>query len=360
MCESKGKRDKVSLLLMKYAGLGLLLVSWIVGLFVVSLAQSNSKPYEPRKDKELVPRQPYERYFTFDRFGREITFYLSEERNNQVPLPLVVYIQGSGCGSLFNRQNERVVPMSGHISVQAAAQGIARVLIVEKPGVKFLDQPRTTEESAGSPEFRREHTLERWAEAVEAATRAARKLPQIKSDKALVIGHSEGGLVACRVARDLPEVVTHAATLAGGGPSQLFDLLSLAQKGNFFRRVSEDPEARVKYVLDEWQKIQADPLSTEKLFFGFAYRRWSSFLASSPMEELSEARANIYVAQGTEDHAVEPVTSDMLVAQLRARGKRITYNRVEGADHSFNLKGKPEVNGWQEQIGRIVKWFLQP
>ena len=343
---------------MRSAWLGLLLLSLIVSLSEVSFAQSSPKPYEPRKDKERVPRQPYERYFTFDKFGREITFYVSEARGSEGQLPLVVYIQGSGCGSLFNQQNERVVPTSGHISVQEAAQGRARVLIVEKPGVKFLDQPRTPEERAGSPEFRREHTLERWAEAIEAAINAAHKLPQIKTDKTLVIGHSEGGLVACRVARDLPESVTHVASMAGGGPSQLFDIISLSRKGNFFRQVSEDPEARVKYVLDQWREIQADPQSTEKLFFGFAYRRWSTFLASSPMETLNDVRANIYIAQGTADDAVEPVTSDMLVAQLQARGKRVVYDRVEGADHSFNVKSKPEINGWQAQMERIIKWFL--
>jgi dipeptidyl aminopeptidase/acylaminoacyl peptidase len=147
--------------------------------------------------------------------------------------------------------------------------------------------------------------------------------------------------------------------MAGGGPSQLFDLLTLARKGNFFRPVSEDPDTRVRYVRDQWSAIQADPMSTEKLFFGFVYRRWSTFLASSPMEELAQVKVKIYLAQGVDDDAVDPASSDILDAHLRARGKDVVYDRVEGADHSFNLKGKPAVNGWQEQLARIVAWYLR-
>lgn len=280
---------------------------------------------------------------------------MSETGSRQKPLPLIVFIQGSECSSLFHRQNGIVVPSLGHISLQEVAAGKARVLIVEKPGIKFLDQSQ----GGCASKFNREHTLERWAEAVEAAIRAAQELPQVQKTRTLVMGHSEGGLVACRVAHDLPEIVTHVASLAGGGPSQLFDLLTLARKGNFFRNISEDPEVRVKYLLDQWQAIQSDPMSAEKLFFGFAYRRWSTFLASSPLEELMQVSAKIYLAQGTEDEAVVPTSSDVLYTQLRAHGKQSVYDRVDGADHSFNLKANPQTNGWHEQLNRIVIWFLK-
>jgi pimeloyl-ACP methyl ester carboxylesterase len=333
-----------------------LLLNLLIGFKHPADAQAKGECYIPRKDNAPVSGQPYERYFTQDRFGREITFYLSQPRSHQSALPLIVYIQGSGCGSLFDRKNDRIIPTLGHATFVDVAQGRARILIVEKPGVKFLEQPEGCDKPS---QFSREHTLERWAEAIEAALRAARRLPQVNADKVLVIGHSEGGLVACRVARDLPEIVTHVASLAGGGPSQLFDLLTLARQGNFFRNISEEPEARVQYLLSQWREIQADPLSAEKFFFGFAYRRWATFLASSPIEELTQVKARIYLAQGLDDDAVNPVTSDLLYAQLKAHGKQVVYDRVEGADHSFNIKGKPQVNGWQEQLDRTIKWFFQ-
>lgn len=330
-------------------------------LFVIipgeSAGQSKVKRYEPSKTAELVPSQPYEKFSTLDRFGRQIVFYLSKAAASQNPLPLVVFIEGSGCSSRFEERNGKIRPAGGHIVAADIFKDKARVLIVEKPGVKYLFQPPDGCKSL--VEFNREHTLERWTEANEAAIRAVRQLPQISKDKTLVVGHSEGGLVACRIARDLPQIVTHVSTLAGGGASQLYDLLALARKGEFFTEVSPDPEARVSYVLDKWKDIQTDPLSAEKFFFGFAYRRWSTFLASSPIEELSQVRAKIYIAQGTADKAVDPTSADALYAQLVAKNKQVIYDRLEDANHSFRIKDKPKVDGWQELFERIAKWFAQ-
>lgn len=245
---------------------------------------------------------------------------------------------------------------NGHSLVQRAGEGRARTLIVEKPGVQYLDDPQDPQSRAGSPEFRREHTLERWTEAVEAAIRASLKLPSVDGKRLLVIGHSEGGLVACRVAREMPQV-THVACLAGGGPTQLYDLLSLARKGVFFREVSEAPEVRAKYVLDQWNAILADPQSTDKLFFGFAYRRWATFLKSSPLQELADCQAKIYLAQGLDDTAVDYTSCDALYAQLLAQGKTVVYDRLQGANHSFQRQGE-QSDGFEQEMRRIVDWYL--
>lgn len=334
-----------------------LLTAFLVIIPSESVGQSKVKRYEPSKTAEPVLGQPYEKFSTRDRFGREIIFYLSKAAASQNSLPLVVFIEGSGCGSRFEERNGKIRPAGGHIVVADVFKDKARVLVVEKPGVKYLFQPQ--DGCKDLAEFNRELTLERWTEANEAAIRAARRLPQISKDKTLVVGHSEGGLVACRIARDLPQIVTHISTLAGGGASQLYDLLALARKGEFFDEVSPDSEVRVSYVLDKWKEIEADPMSADKFFFGFAYRRWSTFLASSPIEELSAARAKIYIAQGTEDKAVEPTSADALYAQLVAKNKQVVYDRVEGANHSFRIKDKPKVDGWQELFERIAKWFAQ-
>jgi len=322
-----------------------------------SFSQVKVKRYEPSKNSEAVPNQPYERFLTRDRFGREITFYLSKSAN-QNPLPLVLFIEGSGCGSRFEERVGKIRSAGGHIVVADVFKDKARVLIVEKPGVEYLFQPPNGD-CKNLTEFNREHTLERWAEANEAAIRAARRLPQIEKSRTLVVGHSEGGLVACRVARELPEIVTHASSIAGGGASQLFDLISLARRGEFFDEVSPDPEVRAKFVLDKWKDIQTNPTSADKFFFGFAYRRWSTFLTASPIEELSAVRAKIYIAQGTADTAVEPTSADALYAQLVAKNKQVVYDRVEGANHSFRIKDKPKTDGWQELFERIARWFAE-
>ena len=326
-------------------------------------ATQNAQPPAPyRLEREgPVAELPCERNFTTDRFGRRITFYLYiPEAAKATPLPLVVYIHGSACCSVFARRPEdgAIRATGGHGAVPTVVGERAVTLVVEKPGVEFLDPYRQATPCPDS--YNEEHTLERWSEAIEAAIRAAQQSPAVKRATTLVIGHSEGGLVACKVARGLPDLVTHVACVAGGGGSQLFDVLTLARKGIFFNGVSENPDERVQFVVDEWRKIRADPMSTEKQFFGFAYRRWSTFLASSPMRELEGVGARIYIAQGTADEAVDPASADLLYAHLLACGKDPTYDRVEGADHGFRIAGTPPVNGWADLYGRVVDWFLKP
>ncbi len=299
------------------------------------------------KDGGPIPNQAYERLTTRDHFGRGITFYLSRVPQTSSPLPLVIYIQGSGCGSLFERKDAKVFPKLGHATLVDVTRGKARVLIVEKPGVAFLEQP---ENCGPASEFNREHTLERWAEAVESALRAARTLGQVSSDRAEVIGHSEGGLVACRVARDLPGIVTHVSSMAGGGPSQLFDLIELERRGAYFRNVSEDAAARVHYVLSQWREIQAEPMSAEKFFFGFSYRRWSTLLAASPIEELKKAFAKIYLAQGLDDEAVVPESSDVCTRSCWRRGS--SWSTIASKGRTIrSISGRR-----RRSMGRAMSW----
>jgi pimeloyl-ACP methyl ester carboxylesterase len=310
--------------------------------------------YAPQADATVIPGQPYHRYYTADKWGRQITFYLSEAAPDAPSRPLAVFIQGSGCGSLFEAAQGKVLPSGGNATLFDVAGQELRVLLVEKPGLAFLEQPMGDCEA--NAEFNREFTLERWAEAIEAAVRAARQLPGIAADRTLVVGHSEGGLVACRVARDLPEVVTHVAVLAGEGPSQLYSLLALARAGVFFTDVSSDPEQRVQYVLDRWTQIQTEPDSADKFFFGFAYRRWASFLTTSPLDELLQVRCRICLAQGSEDQAVDPTSADMLYAQLLTHGKDVTYFRVQHANHSFRHSDEPRLDGWAAILRQVADW----
>jgi pimeloyl-ACP methyl ester carboxylesterase len=164
----------------------------------------------------------------------------------------VVFIQGSGCDSLFIKVGDRV---GGGIQnlLLPFAKGRARVLVVEKPGVNYLDQSKQPGAAEGCrPEFLQEHTLDRWAEAVNTAIKAAHELPQIDATKTLVVGHSEGGLVAARVAA-LNAKITHVASLAGGGPTQLFDLVETAGAQSGSATTSGDI---AEQVYDEWKKIQ--------------------------------------------------------------------------------------------------------
>jgi dienelactone hydrolase len=303
---------------------------------------------------------PFDRYTTKDALGRTITFYLSVAPAQQpaAKRPVVLFIPGSGCQSLFQKLGDRVGG-GYHTILFQGAEGRARILVVEKPGVKYLDAPPPMAPLANvaSKEFLNEHTLPRWAQANAAALRAAWELPGVDAARSLVVGHSEGGLVAACVAAKLP-AVTHVASLAGGGPTQLYDFVANAARPRPEDKPG-DAGRRVQDVYDAWAKIQKDRESITQFWLGHPYRRWSSFLPQSVTQALLLTKAKVYAAAGNRDDVIPVAAHDMLVAELRARGRDVTAERLEGADHGFLTEQMPRPPaGMQAVLGRVLQWFL--
>jgi dienelactone hydrolase len=300
---------------------------------------------------------PFDRYFTQDEFGRKITWYLSRTKAKD-PLPLEVFIQGSGNLSNFRNHGMQVAGGLQTLLFQRAGNR-ARILVVEKPGVKYLELPRQPGTAVGaSAEFRQEDTLPRWAAAVMAAIAAARTLPEIDSKRTLIVGHSEGGHVAGRVALK-NRAVSHVACLSASGPTQLFDLMELARQGHF-GDTQRTPAERVQVVLDGWKLIQEDPDNPDKLFAGHSYRHWSSYIRNTLRDDLLTVGARIYLAQGTRDTAVPVSSFDVLYAELLAQGKDVTAERIEGADHGYFKPGEESgpPTGFEKVFDHVLAWFF--
>jgi dienelactone hydrolase len=288
----------------------------------------------------------FKRFSTVDKLARNITYYLATPRGITGALPLAVFVQGSGCDSQFRRSDGAIVGRVQDLLVDAARTRIS-VMVVEKPGVKFLDESQQMGTAEGcSAEFLREHTLSRWAEAVGAAIRSAVKLPQVDTRRLLIVGWSEGGIVAARVAAENPGTVTHVASLAGGGPTQLFDLVVAASTSG-------------SDVLKSFAAMQQDRESVTKFWLGHPYRRWTSFMSSSVRDELMRTNARIFIAHGTDDQQAPVVSFDMLRAELMARDKPLIAERIEGVGHLFCKNDQRSPEGMRALLQRLVDWFLR-
>jgi pimeloyl-ACP methyl ester carboxylesterase len=296
-----------------------------------------------------VGDKPFRRYVAEGRDGKPITFYLSTQQPPSHPVPLIVWIQGTGCSSQF-------VSIGGRMSrglqgvLYSVARGRARVLAVEKPGVEFLDDPPGdgVDASACRLEFRAEFTLDRWATTIADAIQAAQKQPGVDTSKTLVIGISEGGIVAMRVS-NVPPVVTHAASLSGGGPVYLFNM------AEFMRSKGLDAE---KEVYACWSDILKDPDSATKFCWGQTYRQWSSFMKTSVIAEALKSHALLYFAHGTADTQQTIAGFDVLRAELAAKQRNAVFERIEGADHALDLPNQKVPEGLEAVFGRVEDWFL--
>jgi hypothetical protein len=109
-------------------------------------------------------------------------------------------------------------------------------------------------------------------------------------------------------------------------------------------------------VYDDWAKVLTKPDSIEDFWMGHPYRRWSTFLKDSVLDELRRSKAKVYLAQGTADLADSIIGFDVMRAALMVESRDVTAERIEGGDHGFDVKG--QVGGIQKVFGNIVEWFL--
>jgi dipeptidyl aminopeptidase/acylaminoacyl peptidase len=220
---------------------------------------------------------------------------------------------------------------------------------VEKPGVQFLDtQPVAADAKTCRAEFLADYTLERWTETIVAAIGAAQELPGVDHSRTLVVGGSEGGVVAVHVSTVLGSV-THAASIAGGGPNHLFML------ADYVRRKKLDPEVEVYGC---WAEVLSDPDSATKFCWGQPHRLWSGLLKTSLVQECLQSQAALYLIHGTADEESSIAGFDVLRAELAAKGRKAVFERIEGADHSLTRPRETPGDGLRAAFQRISDWFL--
>jgi predicted esterase len=337
-------------------------------LMVASLtaapARGRQSRFQPQPDPASPLEIPYTRYWTLDKFNRRITFYISEDPaqsgDSAQRLPIVVVVLGSGPFSNFRREGDRIV--DAHGTVRRFFAGKARVMAVEKPAVDFLQQPDPHDKNGfrGSVEFQAENTLPRWVEAVSAALRAARKLPQVDRTKTLIIGHSEGALVAALVARK-HSFVTHVASLAGTGPPLEWELERKAGEGRLYPELPAEGALQLQRLKQDLEAIRRDPGSTDKVAIGHTHIYWASRLIPSAMKILSRTRARVFLAHGTADRNVSFENFQLMYRELHKHGRDVTEMAVQAADHGFQIAPtdvQPARDAWPEVIQSISNWFL--
>ncbi|MEZ5977850.1 MAG: alpha/beta fold hydrolase [Planctomycetota bacterium] len=270
--------------------------------------------------------------------------------------PVLLWCEGSGAQSVFARYPEGL--SAGLFGYLAEVYGERfHVAVVEKRGVGFaesVEQPGSAE--GASREYQLHATWEDRVTDQCTLLDALLERDDVDPTLVLVIGHSEGGDVASGLAAVRDEV-THVAVLAGAGPSQFAELLGLARGEMRAEGASEEEiEDMLRWHEREYAKVLANPDSVDDMFYGHAYRRWGSFVQRPPVDSLCDAKARIYLAQGTRDRAVPIESFDLVLVELLRRGKDVTWKRLLGADHNFQTENDQSGDGILRALDEVVAW----
>lgn len=255
------------------------------------------------------------RFITAEDGFRLLTYELIGKSSSGAAQPrraALFYIQGSSCETVL-RNTEALAG--------AVAMG-ARVVVAERRGVG--------EEGKVDAALCSEHSAK--ARRVEDHALVLREhLKDLPADlPVILVGGSEGGDVAARVARIEPRVGSLVLLGTGGGWSQEQEIRHmLAVRGRY---LGLETPADFEAVLAQ---IRQAPDSLQ-MWAGHPFRRWSSYLWDPPLRDLSELEIPIFLAHGAADESV-PVESARAVREdFERRGKKnLTYREYAGTDHSF-------------------------
>ncbi len=312
----------------------------------------------PTSTESTVKGTPFIRGEVSRATGSMIHYYFAP--SPQGPRPLLVVLQGSGCGPLFeprsgdNGQESHLAATSGQDVIHRFAAGRFAVLVVEKPGVRSEASPTASKGSSdgGSPEFRRAHSLAAWSHSVSLAIDAAKRDARVDvGSQVRLLGISEGAITAARVARERDDV-SHVAFISGFGCDQWRDMLIVARRqaeaASATKSAPErtaDVHAAIEAMEHGFRGIASDPTSADRLFAGQTYLYWSTFGRACPADDLARTSADVFVAYGTADEQVDPSGIEAIPAARIAAGKPVTTRRVIGGSHVLDVPGdKPFTN----------------
>ena len=153
-----------------------------------------------------------------------------------------------------------------------------------------------------------------------------------------VIGTSEGGPIAIKLAASRPDI-PRLAVIGAGGMTMREALTVLARRRN--------QESDLDSLLSQ---IDQDPLATDRFVLGMTHAYWTSVLDDDPTPDLKALRVPVLVVIGAQDQNV-PVDSARKAAAVLRHGD---LWEVEGADHVFN---SPTGNRRAEVMQAVGQFF---
>ena len=117
-----------------------------------------------------------------------------------------------------------------------------------------------------------------------------------------------------------------------------------------------EAQAAVDSLFNIYKQIYADPMSTEKSWYGHPYRRWASFCTDIPLEHLVNLEIPILYVSASADRNVPVLHSDYVMLEFLRLGKtNLTYRVLPGCEHW--LHEKVMENGEEKHVSRREEVF---
>lgn len=261
-------------------------------------------------------------------------------------VPLVITISGSGA----QERDEAILGVEGYRPFREIADTLGRRGVAV---LRFDD--RGTGESGG---MHRGATSRDFADDVRALVAWARTRADIDADRILLLGHSEGGLIAPLVAAD-------DARLAGiallAGPAYTGAQIVAFQQRSAIREAHPSAFASARDSMFRAAQQQVDSLARSDAWL-------REFLTYDPLPTMTRVQVPVLILQGETDMQVTPEQADSLAAALRRGANRnVTLHRLRATNHLFQRDSSGVPGGYgalpdrrvtRETLGLVTEWVL--
>lgn len=274
--------------------------------------------------------------------GLPVKYYISTGKPDS---PLILFIQGSGCKPVMNGTNTEG-GSSVYDYLPTAYESGFNAMIVDKP---FVGEAGDISSVNGcSQRFNNFFSFDSWLEVLSTAFAHAMENSDASKSDALILGVSEGAVMATALSNK-HSAIRDIALIGANGDNQIFDFISLAH--------SQGRPADIENIVEKASNILADPFNINKFAWGHTYKRWSSFFKASPSHFLKDTKKRVYLVSGTNDQSVPIQSTEFLYSKLILQNTNVTFRRIDGAGHNL-LKNGDAWDKLNAEYDLIKKWYL--
>jgi len=282
--------------------------------------------------------------------GNNVEYYISK---TDKPVPLVLWIQGSGCRPAFAEASPGDYASTIFSFTTLAQEKKISMMVVNKPF-----SPRKVPSSRGVStdcpnEFNSKFSVDLWSKHLSLALNHARNLPWVDDTKVLLIGTSEGATMAAKLA-GFDKSITNIALVGATGPSQLFDFIAKV----YLKDGSDADKLKEINGLEETYKGILNDVENESNSWGHSNLRWQSFFKSSSISHLEKSNARIYLVSGMSDNSVPSLSTEVLYVEMLTKGKDVTFRRIPEGEHNL-VTPKGSIFDQDKEFLMIIDWFLK-
>ncbi len=248
------------------------------------------------------------------------------------PVPAVVFLSGSGP----HDRDETIGPNKPFTDI---ARGLG------DRGIASLRFDKRTFAIKDKSKLADALLKDEYYDDAKAAIEQLTKTSGIDPERIFVLGHSEGAMVAPKVAATSPPSRGVVMMAPGVRPIDAIVIDQMAQGAKLTGLSADDIADQTKLLKDKFAAIRDPKRLNTPPFMGASAAYWRDLIAVDVPKSVRESKLPILVLQGDEDVQVrKDLDFEILRTKVGTAGGRVTYRSFAGLNHLF-MKVEHESTG---------------